>query len=338
MIPLSVSPTTVGLDDFHPADIFINSSSGTFKVGESITIKCAIFQQISSNDQLYTYLCKNGVGVQMGPIGKKGDYDFIIKNVSELDSGSYSCVYSSKKSPASNVSASGQKIIYVQVTEGLGDFRPADIFINSSSGTFKVGESIMIKCVIFQQISSNEELNMYLCKNGVGVEMGPIGQIGEYVFIIKNISELDSGSYSCVYSSKKYPVANVSASRQKTIHVKVTEGLGDFRPADIFINSSSGTFKVGESITIKCVIFQQISSNEELNMYLCKNGVGVQMGPIGQIGEYVFIIKTVSELDSGSYSCVYSSKKYPVANVSASGQKTIHVKVTGKRCLNYYLY
>ncbi|XP_049335958.1 uncharacterized protein LOC111193427 isoform X3 [Astyanax mexicanus] len=116
MITISVSPTTVGHDDFRPADIYINSSSGTVKVGESITIKCAIFQHNHSNEEINMYLCKNGVGVEMGPIGQKGDYVFIKKNVSELDSGNYSCVYSSKKSPASNVSAPGQKTIHLQVS------------------------------------------------------------------------------------------------------------------------------------------------------------------------------------------------------------------------------
>ena len=90
---------------------------------------------------------------------------------------------------------------------------------------------------------------------------------------------------------------------------------------------------------LKCSIFDNIVSSNQLHMYLFKNGVGVMMELLGERNgdkdEHIFILRNVSVLDSGNYSCVYSLKKHPLKNMNASaikpGQKSIQVKVTGKR-------
>ncbi|KAI4876471.1 hypothetical protein NFI96_017398 [Prochilodus magdalenae] len=64
---------------------------------------------------------------------------------------------------------------------------------------------------------------MYLCKNGVGVKMGPLEQRDEHTFILRNVSKQDSGNYSCVYSRNKYALKKVRAPAQKSIQVQVTE-------------------------------------------------------------------------------------------------------------------
>ncbi|KAI4899690.1 hypothetical protein NFI96_025337 [Prochilodus magdalenae] len=170
---------------------------------------------------------------------------------------------------------------------------------------------------------------MYLCKNGVGVMMKPLEQRDEHTFILRNVSVQDSGNYSCVYSPNKYILNNVRASGQKTVHIQVTDDPPDFREAEIF---GPPHVKVGENIELKCIIFERSNSSDKRHMYLCKNGVGVRMEPLGKRDEYTFILKNVAVRDSGSYSCVYSLNKYSLNNVRASGQKTIQVQVTGKRC------
>ncbi|KAG9275851.1 alpha-1B-glycoprotein-like [Astyanax mexicanus] len=171
---------------------------------------------------------------------------------------------------------------------------------------------------------------MYLCKNGVGVEMGPIGQIGEYVFIIKNISELDSGSYSCVYSSKKYPVANVSASRQKTIHVKVTGKIWSG-----MITETQRSVREGEDLTLTCRITVTLTC-AELYVYLCLNGIGKQVMSVScsiNSTSTTFLLSKVKHEHSGNYSCVYSTHNYSLSEVRKAGENTVFIQVQGPQWL-----
>ncbi|XP_066541601.1 uncharacterized protein [Hoplias malabaricus] len=101
-------------DHILPADIF---GSTTVKAGENITLKCSIIGKNVASKLYHMYLCKNGAGVRIEQLQNKEDFMFVLGNVSVLDSGNYSCVYSEKKIYAKNVTASGQRSIYVQVIE-----------------------------------------------------------------------------------------------------------------------------------------------------------------------------------------------------------------------------
>ncbi|XP_049335942.1 uncharacterized protein LOC111193399 isoform X1 [Astyanax mexicanus] len=242
-------------------------------------------------------------------------------------------------------------------------FQPAEIFVSSRS--VKVGEMIRFKCSVFEESDSSDQMNMFLCRNGVGVMMRLLGRKGEYTFIIKNVSELDSGNYSCVYSLNRYNLEEVKSSGLNSIHVQVTDissttttpappstirtkrrtsenvktsrktsvhaqvpgNASVFQTAEIFVSSRS--VKVGEMIRFKCSVFEESDSSDQMNMFLCRNGVGVMMRLLGRKGEYTFIIKNVSELDSGNYSCVYSLNRYNLEEVKSSGLNSIHVQVTG---------
>ncbi|XP_036441317.1 uncharacterized protein LOC118818221 isoform X2 [Colossoma macropomum] len=119
MMTVSVSPTKDGHPGFWPAEIF---GSLTVKAGEDLLLKCSIFDRTKSSNILNMYLFKNGVAVRMELFAQKDEHTFILRNVSVLDSGNYSCVYSWNKFPLKNMSASalklGQKSIHVQVTVG----------------------------------------------------------------------------------------------------------------------------------------------------------------------------------------------------------------------------
>ncbi|KAI4902627.1 hypothetical protein NFI96_008878 [Prochilodus magdalenae] len=106
--------TTDNPPDFQSAKIFANPH---VEVGGNIKLKCHIFDGSKSSDHVYMYLCKNGVGVTMEPLGKRNEHTFILRNISVQDSGNYSCVYSLNKYSLNNVRASGQKTVQVQVTE-----------------------------------------------------------------------------------------------------------------------------------------------------------------------------------------------------------------------------
>ncbi|KAI4901528.1 hypothetical protein NFI96_009954 [Prochilodus magdalenae] len=81
------------------------------------------------------------------------------------------------------------------------DVQPADIY---GIPTVNVGGEMKLKCSTFGRHPSSGEVIMYLCKNGVGVKMELLEQKDEHTFIFKNVSEQDSGNYSCVYSLNKY--------------------------------------------------------------------------------------------------------------------------------------
>ncbi|XP_066540398.1 immunoglobulin superfamily member 1-like [Hoplias malabaricus] len=251
------------------------------------------------------------------------DHIFILRNVSMRDSGNYSCVYSLKKLLPRKITASGQRSIYVQVTDHKQNIFPADIF---GITTVKAGENIKLKCGIFDKHVSEKAFHMYLCKNDVGIKMELVEMREYHIFILRNVSMRDSGNYSCVYSLKKLLPRKITASGQRSIYVQVTDHQQDILPADIF---GITTVKAGEDLKLKCCIFDKTMSSNVFHVYLCKNGVGVKMEPCGKKENHTFILTNVSVQDSGNYSCVYSLKEFPLNAITASGERSIYVQVTG---------
>ncbi|XP_053478586.1 immunoglobulin superfamily member 1-like [Ictalurus furcatus] len=303
-----------------PAQIFGPSAA---KVGENVALKCLISNIQSSNTDIHMYLCKNGVGERLKLLGNKTERTFTLRNISLLDSGTYSCVYSFTKYLTKNVTGSGMNSIHVRVTGDALEIFPAQIF---GPSTAKVGENVALTCSISNIQSSNTDIHMYLCKNGVGERSEILGKKTERTFTLRNISLLDSGTYSCVYSFTKYLTKNVTGSGNNSIHVRVTGDSMKIFPAQIFGLSAA---KVGENVALKCLISNIQSSNTDIHMYLCKNGVGERLELLGNKDDHTFTLKNISLLDSGTYSCVYSFTKYLTKNVTGSGMNSIRVRVTG---------
>ncbi|KAM9481585.1 uncharacterized protein Hap1MRO34_009306 isoform 1-T1 [Clarias gariepinus] len=97
---------------------------------------------------------------------------------------------------------------------------PAQIF---GPRTAKVGDSLMFKCSFSNNQILNTETQVYLCKNGVGERLEFLRNKDNHTFTVRNISLRDSGTYSCVYSFKKYPTKDVQGNWNNSIHVQVTE-------------------------------------------------------------------------------------------------------------------
>ncbi|KAL7878410.1 hypothetical protein AOLI_G00093840 [Acnodon oligacanthus] len=113
-------------------------------------------------------------------------------------------------------------VMAIRTSPTKADIWPAEI---SGSTSVKAGRDIQLKCRISDKMDHFNQVNMYLCKNGVGVQMGLLVNEREWTFILRNVSVLDSGNYSCVYSLAKYPLRNLRASEQKSIQVQVTVNL-----------------------------------------------------------------------------------------------------------------
>ncbi|XP_036440687.1 uncharacterized protein LOC118817838 [Colossoma macropomum] len=124
-------------DHFWGAEII---GKGTVNAGEDLQLKCSNFDKHASKDQTNIYLCKDGVGMMLELLVKKDELIFTLRNVSVLDSGNYSCVYSLNKYPPKNVTASGKNSVYVQV---IG-VKPKDSEENSSKGTQKVPLGVVL--------------------------------------------------------------------------------------------------------------------------------------------------------------------------------------------------
>ncbi|KAL6478706.1 hypothetical protein MHYP_G00121390 [Metynnis hypsauchen] len=110
---------------FWGAQIF---GTSTVAAGNDLQLKCSNFEKKESSDQIHMYLCKDGVGVMMEPLGKKDDHVFTLRNFSVLDSANYSCVYSLNKYPPKEVNASGKNSVYVQVN-GVTPTNPKENFV-----------------------------------------------------------------------------------------------------------------------------------------------------------------------------------------------------------------
>ncbi|KAI4883584.1 hypothetical protein NFI96_033204, partial [Prochilodus magdalenae] len=319
MLDLANRKLCIETGDIQAAEIFGDTA---VKAGEDIHLRCSITERKPPRALIHMYLCKNGVGVRMELLDNQLDHVFLLSNVSVLDSGTYTCVYSLNKQSLRNVSPRGNSSVHVQVTDDSSDTRPAHIVGDTA---VKAGEKIELQCSISDREATTNQLHMYLCKDRAGVRMEMPGEDDSHTFILKNVTVLESGNYSCVYSFKEHPLDNVCISALQSIHVQVTD---DVRPAHIV---GSTTVKAGDNIQLNCSISDRGGTSNQLHMYLCKNRVGVRMEMPGDDDLHTFILKNVTVLESGNYSCVYSFKELPLDNVCISGIKSIHVQVTDDR-------
>lgn len=83
----------------------------------------------------------------------------------------------------------------------------------------------------------------------------------------------------------------------------------------------------GSSVDLKCALLETNTHNT-LNVYLCKNGIGITMDATER-DEVIFTLRQVRKEDSGSYSCVYSIKKYQPYIVSSTNKNSVVIQVQG---------
>lgn len=88
--------------------------------------------------------------------------------------------------------------------------------------------------------------------------------------------------------------------------------------------------KEGDGVTMECSISDTKTSDHALNIYLCKDGVGLSMKWL--IGENVtsFSVDNFTDMNSGSYSCVYSTEKMTVNEVACTGFNSILIQLHRK--------
>ncbi|XP_041929835.1 uncharacterized protein LOC121694010 isoform X1 [Alosa sapidissima] len=200
--------------EFNPAVIF--SQTTELLEGDILQLKCMVFMTEKPKDALCIYLCKDGVATRIERITRSKSIVFKIPQVAIKDSGNYSCVYSTEKQLVQRVTAVGHNTVFIQVREfGLGNIyrRNAVIF-----------ESASVDLICFGvETKTDRSLHVYLCKNGIGVNMDVARSDGIAIFTLGQVRREDSGNYSCVYSIKKHHPGNVTSTNERSVIIQVTE-------------------------------------------------------------------------------------------------------------------
>ncbi|XP_064848311.1 uncharacterized protein LOC135558414 [Oncorhynchus masou masou] len=99
-------------------------------------------------------------------------------------------------------------------------------------------------------------------------------------------------------------------------------------PAKIF-----GPSNVTEGVNVhfKCSITGIGGPEDKLNVYLCKNGVGIRIAKLEKgKDDAIFTMKDVTREDSGNYSCVYTRDKPVPSHLKSTGDNLIVFHVDGE--------
>lgn len=83
--------------------------------GDDVELKCMTFKTDKHVGVRFMYLCKNGIGVRMEKFSGSNGVDFKLSQVTQEDTGNYSCVYSEGRLVAHQITTIGQKHVFIQV-------------------------------------------------------------------------------------------------------------------------------------------------------------------------------------------------------------------------------
>ncbi|XP_062380755.1 uncharacterized protein LOC134068947 isoform X2 [Sardina pilchardus] len=208
----------------------------------------------------------------------------------------------------------------LQNDSSQAEFNPAVIFSHATE--LLEGDILQIKCMIPVTEETQGQLCIYLCKDGIGTRMERLTKSkSTQEFNVQQVAIKDSGNYSCVWSTKKHFVQNVTAEGHNTVFIQVREfGLGS-----IYLRNTV----VFESASVDLICFGcNTKTVKSFHMYLCMNGAGVDMVVAHSDGIARFTLGQVKREDSGNYSCVYSIKKNPLGNVAVTNEKSVFIQVT----------
>ncbi|KAM9481105.1 uncharacterized protein Hap1MRO34_008892 isoform 2-T2 [Clarias gariepinus] len=176
--------------------------------------------------QIYMYLFKNGEIVKMEPFNAqtRDDMMFNLTKVTVEHSGLYTCLFSEKRLIISKTTVTGHNSVSIKV---LGDLLPATIKAPKTS--VKKEETLTLSCT-FKKYKNCTQVYVYLCFNGIGNSKKQVicsDVIISTTFDFSDISEKNSGNYSCVYSASNYSLSEVNTTGENTIFVQITNDSFD---------------------------------------------------------------------------------------------------------------
>ncbi|XP_048087738.1 uncharacterized protein LOC125286589 isoform X2 [Alosa alosa] len=225
-------------------------------------------------------------------------------------------------------------LILVTVTEALPPVvqhtRAADVDpvhparIYGSYSSVKVGGTFELRCSTFGFKKLEEEIFVYLCKNGVGIERASTN-IDDSIFQIKCVTKEDAGNYSCMFSKTKWHPSEVKGEGESPISIEVTDRV---YPAAI---AAKSIVRSGAGVDLSCSSTDALDTSVLL-AYLCRNHtiIDVQMWN-SQKKQAGFHLKTVQGGNTDSYSCVLSERPLAAVGLDICGMNSVFLPVYGEQ-------
>ncbi|XP_029578241.1 uncharacterized protein LOC115167740 [Salmo trutta] len=178
--------------------------------GGNIDFKCSIVGLEQHWVEVHVYLCKNGVGIRMTVLEKgEDDTSFTMKDVTNEDSGNYSCVYTRDKLLLDQVKSTDEDLLVIQVY-GEEKIFPAKLYGPSN---VTQGWTVDLKCITTGIPRNWDKVNVYLCKNGFGIRIAALEKgENDTIFTMKDVTREDSGNYICVYTRDKLIPSQVNST------------------------------------------------------------------------------------------------------------------------------
>ncbi|XP_062380703.1 uncharacterized protein LOC134068909 isoform X1 [Sardina pilchardus] len=195
---------------------------------------------------------------------------------------------------------------------------PARIF-GAATGKLRVGEDFEARCSTFE-LTKGEHVFVYLCKNGVGVEMIETRKV-DSIFTIKNVQKEHTGDYSCVFSRTQHPT-DVRGKGVNSISLQVTDKVF---PARIGTNEPRVTS--GADVYFTCSSTDAPDS-VILMAFLCRNNtiIDVELWD-SQKSQASFHLKRVQIEDTGSYGCLVSDRPMAARELDTCGKNSVSLQV-----------
>ncbi|XP_062405941.1 uncharacterized protein LOC134096210 [Sardina pilchardus] len=107
--------------------------------------------------------------------------------------------------------------LMVQFTLYLVDVNPAFIYGKDQA---LEGEDVKFKCTLFDMQKNKAYSTMYLCKNGIGIQIEEFHvNREEVVFKLPHVNVSDTGHYSCVYSTTKHKPELVRSTDKNVTYI-----------------------------------------------------------------------------------------------------------------------
>ncbi|XP_038644336.1 uncharacterized protein LOC119960802 [Scyliorhinus canicula] len=273
--------------------IQIFRDSGTYSIGEYVTIRCTASAIFSG--AIFLLLKADGAGeVTYQAVPSAGfAVTFSIANLTYGDDGSYFCRYQLKRSGRLYNSTESDRV-NVTVTDVL--LRPS-ISVLRSSGAFIQGESVNFRC---SSSSVFAVITFYLYKVGESGSITSVGptSVSSSILTIRNISLSQEGFFTCMFkvliNGKTY--ASTHSDRVQIIIASLVES------PTISKNTEFHLYPQGQLLTILCTAPKEYRTRN-FQLYQNSQELSTRMTVRSSVAEFTIVNTTMA--NQGDYTCAY---------------------------------
>ncbi|XP_048087688.1 uncharacterized protein LOC125286551 isoform X2 [Alosa alosa] len=205
--------------DIEPARIF--GSTSRVIIGQDFDLRCSTYGLTKANEQVFVYLCKNGVGLQRATTTSH-DIPFTIKSATLNHTGNYSCVFSRNKHTPAEVNVEGDMPVFIKVIDFV---HPAIITVDESK--VSQGAEVEFRCTS-EESPDTDILHAYLCKNHRVTDVNIWDSVKKQArFHMGRVQVDGSGNYSCVLSQRLLAAKELDMCGRNAVFLQVYESEGN---------------------------------------------------------------------------------------------------------------